>query len=184
MAFFQCKYAFSNQNMIFYIIYAFSDVYPRGSAAVDMFFISYCHTRAQLGIQLDLNSCKSWLASWAPKGHDYVPVDHPPTRRVTQKLWTVVFRGMEVVWVVSGYIWKVSGKCLEDVWKVSGRCLETVWKVSGGWQSKFGESKFLGVNNFGVQIFRCQNILRVQIFGGSQFLGGSKLFGSQNSLTT
>ena len=54
MAFFQCKYTVSNENMTFISIkeeekhliwpsqckYAFSDVYPRGSAAVDMFLIS------------------------------------------------------------------------------------------------------------------------------------------------
>ena len=36
---------------------------------------------AQLGIQLDLNACKSFLASWAAKCHDYVPVYHPTTHQ-------------------------------------------------------------------------------------------------------
>ena len=40
--------------------------------------VTNCHTRFQLGIQFELNSCKYHLASWATKWHDYVPVDHHP----------------------------------------------------------------------------------------------------------
>ena len=51
---------------------------------IKFFKNNYCHTRVQLGIQSELNSCKYHLASWATKRHDYVPVDHtPPTRLVT-----------------------------------------------------------------------------------------------------
>ena len=62
----------------------------------------YCHTRVQLGIQSELNSCKYHLAVWATKWHDYVPVDHPPTthppttRRVTWDLGTGSFIDMEM----------------------------------------------------------------------------------------
>ena len=46
--------------------------------------VTNCHTRFQLGIQFELNSCKYHLASWATKWHDYVPVDHhPPTHHPT-----------------------------------------------------------------------------------------------------
>ena len=40
----------------------------------------FCHTWIQLGIQLELNSCKYHLASWVTKWHDYGPDDHPPAR--------------------------------------------------------------------------------------------------------
>ena len=46
--------------------------------------ISYIATLGpNLGIQLCLNSCKSSLASWATKWHDYVLGTHPPNRCLT-----------------------------------------------------------------------------------------------------
>ena len=85
-----------------------------------------CHTRVELGIQLELNSCKYHLASWATKWHDYVPVDHPPDELLEiweQHLlvvWKCSRRFLEGVWKV----WKMSGRWLEVVWKESGGCLE------------------------------------------------------------
>ena len=67
----------------------------------------YCHTRPNLELNFGwVPACKSQLASWATKWHDYVPVDHhhhPPDGLL--KNWEHrslgVWKLFEGVWVVS-----------------------------------------------------------------------------------